>query len=78
MIDSIPPEPLSTTDGVTTLRIRCPDGSVIQRRFLAVHTIAMLKNFVGSEGYHPSEYKVLTSFPRKDVRYCCNEMCKYV
>ena len=68
MEESIPPEPpLNTTDRITTLRIRCPDGSVDQRRFLSIHTVAMLLNYVGSKGYHPLEYKILTSFPRKDV-----------
>ena len=71
MEDSIPPEPSSDcTDKVAILRLRFPDGSTDQRRFLATHTIQMLLNYIGSKGYHPEEFKLLTSFPKKDVRPC--------
>lgn len=73
MEDTIPLEPDETQTKVSTLRLRFPDGSTLQRRFLPSHTVGMLLNFVGSKGYHVEEYKLLTSFPRKDVSeyYTC-------
>ena len=67
MEDLIPPEPDDSHTKVSTLRLRFPDGSTHQRRFLPSHTVGNLLNFVGSKGYQSEEYKLLTSFPKKDV-----------
>lgn len=67
MEDLIPPEPDESHTKVSTLRLRFPDGSTHQRKFLPSHTVGNLLNFVGSKGYQAEEYKLLTSFPKKDV-----------
>ena len=69
MLSSIPPEPdQSCSEKVTSIRMRFPDGSVDQRKFLASsHTVRMLLNYVGSKGYPPSDYKMLTSYPKRNV-----------
>lgn len=68
MENSIPPEPdKSCNEKISTLRIRFPDGTTDQRRFLANHTVRMLINYIGSKGYHPSEYKILTSYPKRNI-----------
>lgn len=71
MLNSIPPEPdTSCKDKVSSIRMRFPDGSVDQRRFLAdTHTLRMILNYVGSKGYPSIDYKVLTSFPKRNVCY---------
>lgn len=70
MLNSIPPEPdKSCTEKVSCIRMRFPDGSVDLRRFLAdTHTLRMVLNYVGSKGYPTVDYKVLTSFPKRNVR----------
>ena len=68
MESNVPPEPdANCQDKVATLRFRLPSGDMKQRRFLAVHTVKMVLNYVGSLGYHPTEHKILFSFPRRDV-----------
>ena len=52
---------------MTRIRIRTPDGQTLTRRFLAVNTLQVLLNYVTSCGYHATDYKVLTTFPRRDV-----------
>merc|ERR1712048_790773 len=49
-----------------TLRFRAP-GSQLQRRFLGSETLSTLLMFLRSEGFRPEEYKVITSFPRRDI-----------
>ena len=68
MESNVPPEPDANCESkVATLRFRLPTGEMKQRRFLAIHTVRMVLNYVGSLGYHPTDHKVLFSFPRKDV-----------
>lgn len=73
MEDAVPPEPdPSSSDRVTTLRLRLPDGTTVQRRFLASHLLQTIVSYVGSLGYHPDEYKLITSYPRRDVSVSVN------
>ena len=66
--DQLPDEPPpGCTEPVSTIRIRCPEGVVLTRRFLAQHPLQVLLNFVTSKGFHMEEYKVITTFPRRDV-----------
>lgn len=66
--DALPEEPAEgSSSGVSTIRFRCPGGAMIVRRFLAENTLLVLLNFVVSKGYHLSEHKVLTTFPKRDV-----------
>jgi len=64
----LPEEPDATcTEPVALLRIRCPDGRVLNRRFLASEPLQVLLTYVGSVGFAPDTYKLLTTYPRKDV-----------
>lgn len=66
--NAVPAEPPPDYAGLTaTLRFRCPGGETMQRRFRAEETLGILLNFLGSQGYPSSDYKVLTSYPRRDV-----------
>ena len=53
---------------MSTLRIRLPDGTTVQRRFLASLSVKILVSYVGSLGYPAEDYRVLSSYPRRDVR----------
>ena len=64
----LPEEPdAACKESVSLLRIRCPDGRVLNRRFLAQDPLQVLLTYVGSEGFEPNTYKLLTTYPRKDV-----------
>ena len=54
-------------DPMTTLRMRVPSGDMLTRRFLADQAIRMVLVYLGTKGYHTEQYKVLTTFPKKDV-----------
>ncbi len=74
MLSAIPAEPESScTEKVSSIRMRFPDGSVDQRKFLASsHTVQMLLNYIGSKGYSLTEYKILTTYPKRNVCCCDN------
>lgn len=68
MSQSVPEEPPEDSEEKTcTLKIRFPGGNVEQRRFLASNLLQDVVNFVGSKNFMVSQYKILTSFPRKDL-----------
>lgn len=64
---AMPPEPAENTDGITKIRIRKPTGDFLERRFLATDQLNTLLNFVASKGFPIDEYKVISSWPRRDV-----------
>ena len=47
-------------------RFRTP-ASQLQRRFLASDPLSTLLLYLRSEGFRTGDYKVLTSFPRRDI-----------
>ncbi|XP_022101675.1 FAS-associated factor 1-like isoform X2 [Acanthaster planci] len=51
----------------TTLRMRMPGGDVLTRRFLAEQPIRTVMVYLGTKGYHSEDFKVLTTFPKKDL-----------
>ena len=51
------------------IRFRCPGGELLNRRFLGSETLQVLLNYVSSKGYDTSDYKVLTTYPRRDVSH---------
>ena len=72
----LPPEPPAGSKAkVARLRVRVPagdddddkSGGNLERRFLASDTLAVLLDYLASKGFHPDEYKVLSSWPRRDV-----------
>ena len=65
---TIPDEPpADCTETLARLRFRCPDGKMLNRRFLGTTLLSTLLNYLLSNGYSSDEYKVLTTFPRRDV-----------
>ncbi|XP_067893255.1 FAS-associated factor 1 [Heterodontus francisci] len=65
---SLPPEPSEeSTELVSKLRIRTPRGEFFERRFLASNRLQVVFDFVASKGFPRDEYKLLSTFPRRDV-----------
>uniref|UniRef100_UPI00398F0199 FAS-associated factor 1 isoform X3 n=1 Tax=Pristiophorus japonicus TaxID=55135 RepID=UPI00398F0199 len=65
---SLPPEPREeSTELVSKLRIRTPRGEFFERRFLASNRLQVVFDFVASKGFPKDEYKLLSTFPRRDV-----------
>ena len=60
-----PPE--GCTKPVTKLRIRTPSGEVLTRKFLASETVGTLMDYLTTKGFITAEYKVLSTFPRRDI-----------
>lgn len=63
----VPPEPDANTDNITKIRIRKPTGDFLERRFTADSQLDILLKFVHSQGYPIDEFKVISSWPRRDV-----------
>ena len=60
-----PPE--GCTEMTCALRIRAPNREMLTRKFYGRHGLQVVINFITSKGYHLSEFKLLTTFPRRDV-----------
>ena len=66
--DQLPPEPPENCkQPLSNIRLRCPGGEMFTRRFLATTRLQVLLNFVTVKGFDTANYKVLTTFPRRDV-----------
>lgn len=67
---SLPSEPpLSQGDGIAKIRFRLPNGDSIERRFDAKTPLKVLFDFLTVKGFPREEYKVIASWPRRDVSY---------
>nr|XP_023019734.1 FAS-associated factor 1 [Leptinotarsa decemlineata] len=65
---SLPPEPpLGQGDGITKIRFRLPKGDNLERRFQANTPLKVLLDFLVVKGYPSEEYKVISSWPRRDL-----------
>uniref|UniRef100_A0A8C5R4M7 DMRT like family A2 n=1 Tax=Leptobrachium leishanense TaxID=445787 RepID=A0A8C5R4M7_9ANUR len=65
---SLPPEPQEEhNEPQSKLRIRTPSGEFLERRFLGSDSLQVVFDFVASKGYPCHEFKLLSTFPRKDV-----------
>ena len=60
-----PPE--DCPEPVATVRMRLPTGEMLTRRFIATSPMGMVIMFLGTKGYHTEDYKILTTYPKKDV-----------
>ncbi|CAL1547158.1 unnamed protein product [Lymnaea stagnalis] len=66
--NTVPDEPPeSSLSRVCSLRFRVPHGQILTRRFLAENNLGDLLNFLTSMGFHKEDYKVITTFPRRDL-----------
>ncbi|XP_055610523.1 FAS-associated factor 1 isoform X2 [Uranotaenia lowii] len=66
---TVPPEPEQLTgDNITKIRIRPPNGAaMIERRFTTETPLRILLNFITGEGFLVDEFKVISSWPRRDL-----------
>ncbi|CAH1169526.1 unnamed protein product [Phaedon cochleariae] len=65
---SLPPEPpLDQGDSITKIRFRLPKGENIERRFQANTQLKILLDFLIVQGYPTDEFKVISSWPRRDL-----------
>lgn len=65
---ALPPEPKEeNAEPVSKLRIRTPSGEFLERRFLATNKLQIVFDFVASKGFPWDEFKLLSTFPRRDV-----------
>ncbi|XP_053481273.1 FAS-associated factor 1 [Ictalurus furcatus] len=65
---TLPPEPKEETgEPISKLRIRTPSGEFLERRFLGICKLQVLFDFVASKGYPSDEFKLLTTFPRRNI-----------
>ena len=64
----MPDEPAKNCkDPITVLRIKTPNGETLTRRFKADEPLKHLVYYVTSKGYDVEGFKLLTTFPRRDV-----------
>merc|ERR1719516_307456 len=64
---TLPPEPAADCGTpLANIRFRTP-SETFARRFLASDPLSILLLFLRSKGYRPEEYKVLSTFPRRDL-----------
>lgn len=65
----VPPEPHPNCgESLSKIRFRPPSGgAAISRTFLASEKLQGLLNFVGSLGYLSDKYRVITSYPKRDI-----------
>ncbi|KAL8568872.1 hypothetical protein ACOMHN_061448 [Nucella lapillus] len=65
---SVPEEPAENAPGeISRLRFRVPGGEQRTRRFWAENTVQDVLNYLTSQGFHTEEFKVLSTFPRRDI-----------
>ncbi|XP_058460483.1 FAS-associated factor 1 isoform X1 [Malaya genurostris] len=65
---TVPPEPEQISgENITKIRIRPPSGPMIERRFTLDTPLRILLNFITGEGFLIDEYKVISSWPRRDL-----------
>ncbi|XP_061680178.1 FAS-associated factor 1 [Syngnathoides biaculeatus] len=65
---TLPPEPgEESLEQISKLRIRTPSGEFLERRFLGCCKLQVLFDFVASKGYPFDEFKLLTTFPRRNI-----------
>ncbi|CAH2242306.1 jg25220 [Pararge aegeria aegeria] len=65
----VPAEPADGADDVARVRIRLPppEHGSLERRFHAQDTLAALLDYLASKGYPKENYKVIASWPRRDL-----------
>uniref|UniRef100_A0AAR5PU01 UBX domain-containing protein n=1 Tax=Dendroctonus ponderosae TaxID=77166 RepID=A0AAR5PU01_DENPD len=63
----LPQEPVAGQGEQTKIRFRLPKGENVERRFTADTPLRVLLDFLIVQGYPSEEYKVISSWPRRDL-----------
>ncbi|XP_077964581.1 FAS-associated factor 1 isoform X1 [Gasterosteus aculeatus] len=64
---TLPAEPdEDSAEQISKLRVRTPSGQFLERRFLGSCKLQVLFDFVASKGFPFEEFKLLTTFPRRN------------
>lgn len=63
----LPTEPQEDDENITKIRFRLPKGETIVRRFQCATPLKVLLDFLVVQGYPSTEYKVISSWPRRDL-----------
>ncbi|KAM8874578.1 FAS-associated factor 1 [Spinachia spinachia] len=65
---TLPAEPdEDSAEQISKLRVRTPSGQFLERRFLGSCKLQVLFDFVASKGFPFEEFKLLTTFPRRNI-----------
>ncbi|XP_016985374.1 FAS-associated factor 1 isoform X2 [Drosophila rhopaloa] len=64
---SLPQEPSEQDAGTSKIRVRKPTGDFLERRFFTSNNLQDLLNFVTANGFLIEEYKLIRSWPRRDL-----------
>ncbi|XP_020814501.1 FAS-associated factor 1 isoform X1 [Drosophila serrata] len=64
---SLPQEPSELEAGISKIRVRKPTGDFLERRFYTSNNLQDLLNFVTAHGFLIEEYKLISSWPRRDL-----------
>lgn len=59
---------------ITKIRFRLPDGNTLQRKFFITEKLDSIINYATSHGYFTDEYKILSTWPRRDLTNLSNEL----
>lgn len=62
---TLPEEPDVSEDGVITVILRTPIGTVCQRRFYTCDSVQTLLDYITTQGFSQTRYTVSTSYPRQ-------------
>lgn len=65
--NSLPPEPRVDCNDITKIRFRKPTGDFMERRFTVDTKLKILLNFATANGFACDEFKLISSFPRRDL-----------
>lgn len=62
----LPEEPEEGTEGIVACVVRLPDGRRVARKFLRVHPVSHLFDWVDlQEQVHPSTYRLIAQYPKR-------------
>ncbi|XP_058055026.1 FAS-associated factor 1 isoform X2 [Anopheles bellator] len=65
---TVPDEPQQNGgDSITKIRVRTPSGEMLERKFMVETRLELLLNYITAEGYLIDEFKVISSWPRRDL-----------
>uniref|UniRef100_A0A2M4ACJ0 Putative regulator of the ubiquitin pathway n=1 Tax=Anopheles triannulatus TaxID=58253 RepID=A0A2M4ACJ0_9DIPT len=65
---TVPEEPMESSGAtITKIRIRTPNGAMLERKFTVETRLELLLNYITAEGFLIDEFKVITSWPRRDL-----------